>query len=373
MREYWDRARRARRPPRPDRRRQRRDHARDPRPRARALSSCAQRRRSVDGDVPIAPVGASAYELVPTALRRAQRRAALPAAPAATAHARGAIAPVRDVAAAVLARGAERRRVRQPSAPRARRRASAPVAPAAARAHARPARPPPGTVCRRTPICAPTPPTSTSCAPPRCAWSTANASTTASRRSRRTRACSRAARRHTAEHGLPTATSTHIGPRRRHAADPHPRRRLPLQRPRSATKSARTSPGARCSWPRRARSWRPGWPRRSTARTSSTARYRDTALGVSAARARLARRRPGGRHLHRRTSASTVRLRHAGAHAPGVWPLQRARITSAHRNTTRRSNSYGSTRRQVGDRHGLGARDRPRDRGAARRHRARRS
>ena len=73
---------------------------------------------------------------------------------------------------------------------------------------------------------------------------------------------------------------------------------------RSATKSARTSPGARSAWRRRARSSPPGWPRRDTARTSST---RATAKPASASRRTRPPPSPTARPARstRRTSASS--------------------------------------------------------------------
>ena len=127
----------------------------------------------------------------------------------------------------------------------------------------------------------------------------------------------------------------------------------------SATKSARTSPGARCGWPRRARSSPPGWNRPDTAPTSSTRlpRHRDRRL---AAPARVAGPRPGRRDLH-----AGLRRHHQLSASVSRAPVDR-RSDNLRANSTTRRNSYGSTGRQVGDRHRLGARNRTRDRGAAR-------
>ncbi len=82
------------------------------------------------------------------------------------------------------------------------------------------------------------------------------------------------------EHGLRRLLRPRRPPRR-NASQQDARGRLPARRPQSATKSARTSPGAPAASPRRGRSSPPGWPRRCTAPTSSTRASATPAVGVS--------------------------------------------------------------------------------------------
>ena len=155
----------------------------------------------------------------------------------------------------------------------------------------------------------------------------------------------------------------HTGPAAR-PRSPHEADGLPLRRARRYAVGENIA-GARSTSPRRARSSPPGWPRPTTARTSST---RASATARSASPPTSAALGHGQRaRSTRRTSASSPAAEAALPRHLPRGPGGCAGITCAHITTTRRRNSYGSTRRQVRDRHRLRARHRPRDRGAARR------
>ena len=211
-------------------------------------------------------------------------------------------------------------------------------------------------------------------------------------------------------HGVPELLRPQR-PRRRYAASRASRPPATCPTPTTATSSARTSPGARSTWARRARSSTRGSTRPSTWPTSSTRLHRQRYVG-RAAGAGVPRRRQqgaiytqdfggidksgnwgaagghvaaaGGAPAGRRPASSPRRRRPTRIPAPSRaacrsdHPLRRSRrapssqlprswcVTSAAFTTTGEA-SHGSTRWQVGDRHRVGAGHRPRDRGAARR------
>ena len=132
---------------------------------------------------------------------------------------------------------------------------------------------------------------------PPSAWSTANAPPHGERALRSNAQLERAAQAHTDEHGRRGLLRTHR-PGGRHAARADARGRLHLQLARRLRSRREHRLGHALDCDADARSSPPGWPRPGTARTSSTRHFRDTGDRRLAAPARLARARPGRRHLH---------------------------------------------------------------------------
>ena len=204
---------------------------------------------------------------------------------------------------------------------------------------------------------------------PPSAWSTANAPAHGERPLRLNWHLDRAAQGHTASMAS-NDYFEHVGPggqtpARRGCAPPAtstPPRRLRSRREHRL--------GHALAWPPRARSSPPGWPPRGTARTSSTPHYRDTGIGISPHAPVSLAARPVRRDLHaglrRHHHAERPRARDARKQLISTRSATTRQITSWPR-PHRGDPSYGSTRRQVGDRHRLGTRDRTRHRGAARR------
>ena len=126
----------------------------------------------------------------------------------------------------------------------------------------------------------PATPTSRWSAPRRCAWSTANARSRGESALHAERRPAAAAQAHT-EDMASGDYFEHDRPPRRHAAVAHARRRLHLQLAHRLRSRREHRLGHALAGHAAARSSPPGWPRRDTARTSSTRRFRDTGIGVS--------------------------------------------------------------------------------------------
>ena len=172
--------------------------------------------------------------------------------------------------------------------------------------------------------------------------------------------CSRP-RRPLRGHGLRRLLRTRRPPRR-HAAVAHARRRLHLQlAPRLRRRREHRLGDAVAGFAqghRRRLDGLAGTPREHPRRDLQGHRHRRLA-----APARVARARPVRRDLH-----AGLRSHHQALEPPArrrTRPLP-DNLRRSTPNNDKEQDSYGSTRRQVGDRHRLGTRDRTGDRGAAR-------